>query len=97
MSWLALIPLVIKLVGFVETLFGEAKGQGEVKKSTVLGATQAIVDGVASVSTGGQKETWEAISPVVGSVVDAVVGIANVVGWEGITDDTVQDDMRNGL
>lgn len=88
MEWLTLIPLVVKLVGYIEDLFGSAKGTGTVKKSTVMGATQAIVDGMVQVSTGGQKETWESLAPVASKVIDTAVAVANAAGWDKITDDS---------
>jgi hypothetical protein len=93
MEWLSLIPLVLKLIGYVEDMFGSAEGNGTVKKSTVMGATQVIVDGMSKVSTGGQKETWETLGPVVGKTIDAAVGIANAAGWNKITDDATVDQV----
>lgn len=87
MEWLSLIPLVLKLVGYIEDAFGDAKGQGAVKKSTVMGATQVIVEGMSKASTGGQKETWQNLGPVVDKTIDAAVAIAKTAGWDKITDD----------
>jgi hypothetical protein len=95
MQWLALIPLVVKLIGYVEEIFGAASGNGAVKKSTVLNAAQAIVEGVASVSTGGQKETWENLAPAVGLVIDATVSVANAAGWNRLVDDNFEN-MKAG-
>lgn len=88
MQWLALVPLVIKLISFVENLIADA-GKGEVKKSVVMGATKTILEAGAAVSTGGQKETWEKIAPAVSGLIDASVSLANAAGWEAIKPDPV--------
>ena len=85
MNWLILIPFVLNLVQKVETIFGEAKGQGAVKKSSVLNAVGAIVDGMVAASTGGQKETWKTVEPFVGNIIDGAVAVYNTVGWSSDT------------
>ena len=93
---IALVPIIVKLIGFAESFFTGAK-QGDVKKSAVMGAAQAVVEGMTTASTGGQKETWQTIAPLVGNIIDTSVAIVNAAGWTNITDDTVQDNMRQGL
>lgn len=96
MGWVAFLPLILNLVTFVEKLFDES-GQGEVKKSTVVGAAKAVVDGFSSVSTGGQKETWESLAPFVDKAIDVAVGVANKAGWTDIKEDDVVEQMKYGL
>lgn len=85
MEWLALavnlMPFIIKVVGFVEGIFGN--GTGEVKKAAVMGATQAVFEGMKAVSTGGQKETWTAIEEPVSKLIDGIVTLANATGVWG--------------
>lgn len=94
MAWLALVPLVVQLIGFAEKLFTGAK-QGALKKSMVLGAAEAVANGMAMASTGGQKETWEAIKPMLGTIIDTTVAISNATGWVTIEDDNFEK-MKNG-
>lgn len=94
MNWLALIPVVAQLISFAEKLF-TGSGKGELKKSVVLGAAEAVVSGMTAVSTGGQKDTWTAIAPQVSTIIDGVVAVANATGWVDIADDNF-DNMKNG-
>ena len=56
---LQLIPLIINLMIMIEKLLGP--GTGVQKKEFVKDGVKQVVKGMAAVSTGGQKETWQAI------------------------------------
>ena len=79
MAWigiiLKLIPMVIKLMTLAEQAFDGIQESGEQKKQMVLEAVQAVFDALVGASTGGQKETWEKIRPIISSVIDIVCGI----------------------
>lgn len=72
---MGLLPLLGKLIDFVEQLHGA--GNGAIKKSTVMDLAQTAVETGAALSTGGQQATFERIAPQVGGMVDALVGLAN--------------------
>ena len=96
MEWLTLavtlMPFVVKMVGFVEQIFGA--GTGEVKKQAVLGATQAVFEGMQQVSTGGQKETWDKLQEPVGKLIDGIVDIANATGvWGSSKSNSATNDV----
>lgn len=95
MDWLlVLFKVVPSLVALAEEIFGSSTG--EVKKSTVQNAAQAVVAGLEQVSTGGQKETWEKLAPVVDTVIEATVATANNFGWAKVVDDNFES-MKSGL
>lgn len=96
MEWLALavnlMPFIIKMVGFVEEIFGD--GTGETKKAAVMGATQAVFSGMQAVSTGGQKETWDKLQEPVGKLIDGIVDIANATGvWGSSKSNSATNDV----
>lgn len=78
MNWVTLLinlaPAIIKLIGMAEIALADKPKSGAEKKALVMGATEAIVEGMTSVSTGGQKETWEQIKEPVSGLVDAAAG-----------------------
>jgi len=80
MNWLflaiKLIPTVIQLVGLAEKAFGDAPGSGGVKKNIVMEASEAIIGGVVSVSTGGQADTWERVREPISTLIDSIVSMA---------------------
>lgn len=96
MEWLALavnlMPFIIKMVGFVEEIFGD--GTGETKKAAVMGATQAVFSGMQAVSTGGQKETWTTIEEPVSKLIDGIVTLANATGvWGSSKSNSATNDV----
>lgn len=95
MNWLMLVPVVVQLISFAEKLFA-GSGKGAVKKSMVMGAAEAVVTGMTAVSTGGQKETWASVAPMVGDIIDATVAIANATGWVDIADDNYENMKAGG-
>jgi len=74
------------LIGAAENAFGD--GTGPIKKQYVMEGAQKIVATMADISTGGQKETWEAIAPFTDGVIDAIV-----LGVNTISDTPVFDDL----
>lgn len=70
--WIQLIPYVFELVKLAEKYLGP--GTGMQKKEMVTEGAKVAVDAVSNVSTGGQKDTWGAIGPLVSSVIDFAAG-----------------------
>ena len=70
-----LLPAILQLMDIAEKVFTEPKS-GENKKAWVMGAAQAIVSGAQSASTGGQKETWDAIAAIASPIIDKASSIA---------------------
>lgn len=87
MNWLGIATLVLRLIGLAEEAYKTFAGSGAVKKSTVMSATQSFVEGMTHVSTGGQKETWDTLSPLVEVFVDSAVGMANIVAPGSVSDE----------
>jgi len=56
---LQLIPLIIHLMTVAEKLLGP--GTGVQKKAFVKDGIQQTINAIATVSTGGQKNTWESV------------------------------------
>jgi len=65
-----LLPTILQLMGAAEQFFGDKPNAGAAKKLAVMTATGAIINGVESVSTGGQAETWERIKEPVSNIID---------------------------
>ena len=78
MNWMLLLvkllPTIVNLMGLAEKVLGPKAG--EQKKELVMGAAQAIIGGVAAVSTGGQADTWDRIKDPVSQIVDSAAAIA---------------------
>lgn len=72
--WLAVIGLIPKLVELAEFIFSKVPKSGEQKKELVMGVTKEVVNTMKSISTGGQKETWEEIEAPISSAVDSIAG-----------------------
>lgn len=72
MDWLFLVPLATQLIQMVEGLFGS--GTGAQKKAIVTEGLKHVVTAVDTVSTGGQKKSWDAIAPVSGQLIDLIAG-----------------------
>lgn len=79
MKWLALLqllPLITNLIKIAESVLGG--GAGTEKKAFVVDGITQVMKAMPGVSTGGQKETWEAIGGAMGpikSLIDVLVGI----------------------
>lgn len=79
MNWVFLgLSIALKFIPIVEKLFGA--GTGEQKKEAVLEASHAAIDTLTTVSTGGQKETWDTYGPIIGEFIDNTVESLNKVG-----------------
>lgn len=79
MNWLLIVlqflPVIVDLA---EKLFVD-KGTGAEKKKFVLDALPSIAKGIESVSTGGQKETWQVITNNIDTIGKAVDVAASVM------------------
>jgi len=78
MTWINIlinaIPFVMKLIELAEKAFDGVPESGPEKKQMVLTAFQAAFDTVIGSSTGGQKETWERLEPIISSLIDLACG-----------------------
>lgn len=63
-----LLPVIISLMGTAE----KAMTKGADKKALVMESTKAIITGLQTVSTGGQKETWDRIAIPVSDIIDNI-------------------------
>lgn len=79
MNWLIvlqLIPLLINLMKIAEKVLGD--GSGVRKKAFVVEGITQTIKAMPTVSTGGQKKTWEAINtamPFIETLIDVLAGI----------------------
>lgn len=88
---IAVLPVITGLMTTAEEAYGS--GTGPLKKSFVEQGAMQIVEGMKQVSTGGQKATWEGVTPeMVGGIVDVVAKVANTIstqtGGEVVIDDS---------
>jgi hypothetical protein len=72
MQWIALARIILSLMQTIEPLFGS--GTGAVKKQAVTETAKTLVDSVQSISTGGQKKTWDEIATPVSEFIDTAAG-----------------------
>ncbi len=73
---LAAVPIVIGLMTKAEEALGD--GTGPIKKAAVEAGVLGFADAMKEVSTGGQKETWEQITPeMISKLIDTVATVAN--------------------
>lgn len=77
----AFLEAITSLIQIAEALFS-GKGQGAIKKDWVMNSIGNIVESMPVVTTGGAKESWEAISGNwdklsvgVGAVIDFFVAL----------------------
>ena len=88
-----LLPLITTLVRLAEGLFGN--NTGATKKEFVKEGIKTVADGLEMVSTGGQKDTWNAINNNFGlftGLIDAIAGA--IYPSDRPTDDTPDDDPQ---
>lgn len=71
-----LLPKVVQMIGYVEQMFDGQEKSGETKKALVMGAAETITAGFAGLSTGGAKESWEKLKPLVDDFVEKAVAVA---------------------
>lgn len=75
---IAAIPMAIGLMTAAEDALGD--GTGAIKKSAVTAGVTAFADQIKAVSTGGQAETWNAMTPdVVSALIDTIATTANQI------------------
>lgn len=100
MGWaqivLLAIPLVSNLISLAEKLITGAK-QGAVKKSIVVESLASITSGMASVSGGGQKDTWVAIGQIAPLLIDPIVTGMNTVSKMTGGQDIILNDTPNTM
>jgi hypothetical protein len=72
--FLKALPYILALVKAVEPLF-PGKGTGPQKKAAVLDAAKIIIEGGTEISTGGQKETWQNVGPLISTAIDLAAGV----------------------
>ena len=72
--FLRIIPFLIELVKAVESWMDEP-GQGPQKKEAVMSGLKAMLDGWGEAVTGGAKDAWEKLSPMISKCIDFAVGI----------------------
>ncbi len=72
--FIQMLPYILKLVKAAEAFIPES-GKGADKKAAVMDATKAVLDGITEISTGGQKDTWTTISPMVSNTIDFAAGM----------------------
>ncbi len=70
-----ILSVLPELITVAEKMFGF--GMGDLKKEYVMEGAQKVVDTMADLSTGGQKETWESVKPFVSSAVDGIITAVN--------------------
>lgn len=79
MKWVALLqllPLITNLIRIAEGVLGD--GTGVKKKAFVVDGVEQVMKAMLGVSTGGQKEIWEAVNSVMPSIkglVDVLAGL----------------------
>lgn len=76
MQWLVLLqllPLVTNLIKIAENVLGD--GTGVKKKAFVVDGVTQVIQAMPGVSTGGQKETWDALN----SAIEPLKGLIDVL------------------
>ena len=84
MDYIKLIKIIFgmlpSLVRTVEAFVSET-GQGAEKKVLVKEILRGIVNGIMTLSTGGQADTWSKLEGLVDGAIDGIVSMFNVFGW----------------
>jgi len=73
--FLRVIPFVIELIKAIEVLMSGEEKTGEQKKETVMDAVKAVIDGWGESVTGGAKDAWGKLSPIISKTIDFAVGV----------------------
>jgi hypothetical protein len=83
-NWTSVFDIVVKylpaLISMAEGLFSWKTKSGADKKAFVIGTLKTVTAGIASESTGGQKDTWTVIGPSVDMALEGLVGVAQATG-----------------
>lgn len=88
----AAIPATIGLMTAAEEALGD--GTGPIKKEAVVAGMGAFTSVMQNVSTGGQKETWDKVTPEVISIsIDTLSTVANNIAVELGHDPVVVSEM----
>ena len=66
--FIKLIPFIIQAIVAAQAAFGP--GEGAAKKEAVKSGVVALFEGAKEVSTGGQKETLDRLTPLFDAVID---------------------------
>lgn len=69
--FLKLVPFILQMMVLSERLFIGKPQSGAEKKAVVMGTAQAVVGAMQTVSTGGQKETWDQLADPVSQLIDS--------------------------
>ena len=94
---LKLAPAIPALMGVVEEGITEV-GNGALKKSFVMSTLSGLAGLYDSIATGGAKTSFEEHAPLIGTLIDATVKVANTVKPGIITNfpDPAADPVKNG-
>jgi hypothetical protein len=82
------------LISSAENAFGD--GTGPIKKQYVMEGAERIVATMTDVSTGGQKETWEAIAPLASTIVDGIIAGTKIIDEDLFDDYGITEQMKYG-
>ena len=78
------IPVVLELIKTAESLFS-GKGQGAVKKETVMHGISSALDVAVKAGVKISPEEKTAISSGLAEAVDGTVALFNRAGWPAVT------------
>ncbi len=97
---IAAVPLAITMMDEAEKALGD--GTGPLKKEAVTKGMVAFSEAMQTVSTGGQAETWQKVTPdVVSTLIDTVANVANgmakATDKAPVFDDSQFERMKAGI
>lgn len=95
MPWLTilvkLLPFIFQLVEVAEKMT-DKKGAGAEKKAAVKTGVGAIIEGLTTVSTGGQLDTIKKVTPLVDAIVDPAIDFAADMLYGEIVEQELPED-----
>ena len=68
-----ILPMVVSMMAQIEAANADGKWTGKEKKELVMTGLKSAIQGMLTMSTGGQLTTWERIAPALSSIVDQLV------------------------
>ncbi len=68
------LPLIIQGINFVEKLFANKSGSGELKKDMVMQFAQVAF---SSFTPTDDQEKWDAVKPHISTIIDECVAVMN--------------------